>query len=586
VRRGQNRRRLVLAVVSVSSLVAARPPERPASSSKPPSPPLEAGVELELSSDLRVRVRAGRDVELGVLPAAGEGYDGIARRVTGEPSRAEDIAAYNGGTPPAGRFVRVPISWLSAEYRSLVLLRLFPLDHREGGDWVHVARSGLISTYGEGAWQVAEWFLGDGSRFPELLRANGLSSPELAAGQAVRIPAELLDIGLRIGTLSEDGSLEYGRDALGPYAGYRLKAREALYSAVVVRFTGRTDPDDVKAVAQEIGERSGIRDLTDIPIGFLVKIPLGLLEPEYLPSDDRRRIEAEKARAELAAELARRPVKTAQRSLQGVVVILDAGHGGRDLGTTGHGIWEHDYVYDVACRLRQRLEATTSAQVFLTLEDEATGCAPSAGDRLTANRQGTVQTTPPFLATEVGESVVAVNLRWYLANSIFRKVTKSGVDADRVVFLSLHADARHPSLRGVMVYVPGSAYREGTYGSRGGTYAKFKEVREQPTIRFSRQDRVRSEAVSRRLATRIVEGFRKEGLAVQKYQPVRERIIRGRGTWLPAVLRGNAVPAKVLVELVNLSNAEDARVLASAAERDSLAQALLDGLVLYLGTGG
>jgi N-acetylmuramoyl-L-alanine amidase len=252
----------------------------------------------------------------------------------------------------------------------------------------------------------------------------------------------------------------------------------------------------------------------------------------------------------------------------------------------GHGIWEHDYVYDVACRLRERLLATTSAQVFMTLEDKATGCTPSAGDRLTANREGTIRTTPPFLARETGESVVAVNLRWYLTNSIFRKVTKNGIDPDRVVFVSIHADARHPSLRGVMVYVPGSAYRDGTYGSRSPVYGRFQEVREQPTIRFSRRDRVRSEAVSRRLATRIVDSFRKEGLAVQKYQPIRERVIRGRGTWLPAVLRGNAVPAKVLVEIVNLSNAEDAAVLAAAAERDSLANALLDSLVAYLGAGG
>jgi N-acetylmuramoyl-L-alanine amidase len=571
---------LPLAIVALA-LGAAKAPER----ARPAPIPLEEGVELELSSDLRIRVRSGRDLELEVLPAPNEGYRDVARRVTGLEERAEEIAAYNGGAPPSGRFARVPLTMLSSDYRSLVLRRLFPRDRRDGADWIHVARSGVLSTYGEGLWQIALWFTGDGSRFPEIQRTNGLASPELAAGQEVRIPAAMLDSAFAAATLSQEGTLQYASDARGAYAGYRLKAGEALYSAVVVRFTGRTDPDDVKSVAREIGERSGIRDLTDIPIGFLVKIPLDLLEPEYLPGNDARRIEAEKARAELAAELTRRPVRTGQRSLQGVVVILDPGHGGRDLGTMSHGIWEHDYVYDVACRLRQRLLATTSAQVFMTLEDDKTGCAPSAGDRLSANREGTIRTTPPFLARESGESVVAVNLRWYLANSIFRKVTKSGVDPDRVVFLSLHADARHPSLRGVMVYVPGSSYRDGTYGSRAGVYGRFQEVREQPTIRFSRRDRVRSEAVSRRLATRIVDGFRKEGLAVQKYQPIRERVIRGRGTWLPAVLRGNAVPAKVLVEMVNLSNAEDAGVLAAAAERDSLATALLDSLVAYLGPG-
>ena len=42
--------------------------------------------------------------------------------------------------------------------------------------------------------------------------------------------------------------------------------------------------------------------------------------------------------------------------LQGVLVVIDPGHGGRDLGTMNNGIWEHDYVYDVACRLKRLLE--------------------------------------------------------------------------------------------------------------------------------------------------------------------------------------------------------------------------------------
>jgi N-acetylmuramoyl-L-alanine amidase len=556
----------------------------PGEAESAPPVPLDPSAEIEMSSDLRVAVLFGRTLELGVRVGRGEGAPEIARRVTASAARAADITKLNRGVGPGG-FVRVPLAWLSDEYRSLLLRNLFPQDRSEGGDWLHVAKAGVVPTYDEGLWQVAEWFTGDGDRFTALLSTNGLASPELHAGQIVRIPGDLLHPSLRAGPTSEDGSLEYGSDPRGPYAGYRLKPGEALYSAVVVRFTGRTDPDDVNAVAEEIRKRSGIREITDIPVAFLVKIPLDLLEPEFLPRDDARRKDADKAKAELAAELAKRPVPNARGSLQGVVLILDPGHGGRDLGTMAHGVWEHDYVYDVACRLKRQLEQGTSARVYMTLEDAKTGCAPSDSDRLDANKQGTIRTTPPFLAKESGESVVAVNLRWYLANSIFRKVTHEGVDPDRVVFLSLHADARHPSLRGVMVYVPGSEYRQGTYGSRGGVYARFQEVREQPTIRFSRQERVRSEALSRRLAGEIVDEFRKEGLAVQRYQPVRERVIRGHGTWLPAVLRGNAVPAKVLVEMVNLTNAADASVLASASARDRLAAALAGSLAGYMGRG-
>ena len=112
---------------------------------------------------------------------------------------------------------------------------------------------------------------------------------------------------------------------------------------------------------------------------------------------------------------------------------------------------------------------------------------------------------------------------------------------------------------------------------------RFREVREAPTVQFGRRELVRSEAVSRRLAGGMVDAFRKDGLPVQPYHPVRDRVIRGRRTWLPAVLRGNAVPAKILVEMVNLSNSQDAALLGAAQDRDRLARALLRGIASYFG---
>ena len=308
-----------------------------------------------------------------------------------------------------------------------------------------------------------------------------------------------------------------------------------------------------------------------------------MLEPQYLPSGHPRRKEAEAARLAMEQSLASRPVSSGGSGLEGVLVILDAGHGGRDLGTMNNGIWEHDYVYDVTCRLRKKLEEQTAANVRMTVLDQETGCVPSRTDKLKANRQGTVMTTPPFLAKEKGEATIGVNLRWYLANSIYRDALARGVDGDRVIFLSLHADSRHPSLRGVMAYVPGAQYRTRTYGHNTKTYRKYKEVREKPTVRFSKKERVRSEAVSTRYANHVVKAFRDAGLPIQPYQPVRNRIIRGKSVWVPAVLRGNTVPNKVLVEMVNLSNAEDAALLASAKERDRLADALLRSLLVNYG---
>ena len=331
-----------------------------------------AGPEaLVLSSDLRVRVWNGRSVVLEVRLAEGDDWSSIARRVADDEADADAIAAWN-AEGPSETWVRVPLPLLSPTFRSLVLRNLFPDDRLEHGDWIHVARTGPLPTYDEGLWQVAEWFTGSGDLFDDLMRVNRLDSPELRAGQSVRIPSDLLDPAFRTAGRSDDGTLEYRTDGAGPHAVYRLKTGEALYSAVVVRFTGRTGADDVHAVAREIGGRSKIPDERDIPAGYEIKIPLDLLEAQFLPATHPRRIEAEARETELAEALARDPVPDRRRGLAGVVVVLDPGHGGRDLGTMHNGVWEHDYVYDVACLLKQKLETRTAARVLMTLEDADT----------------------------------------------------------------------------------------------------------------------------------------------------------------------------------------------------------------------
>ena len=135
---------------------------------------------------------------------------------------------------------------------------------------------------------------------------------------------------------------------------YRLRKGEALYSAVVVRFTGRLDAIDVNDLAMTIAARSGIENVHAIPVGFPVKIPMEFLTAEFLPKDDPRSQERAREKAE-SAQFARPEIA---RGLAGVRVILDAGHGGRDTGTLHGSVWESTYVYDVACRLRRILAET------------------------------------------------------------------------------------------------------------------------------------------------------------------------------------------------------------------------------------
>ena len=203
---------------------------------------------LTLGRELRVRLFGGRDLRLEIKPWPGENLRALARRVSPSPIQGDMLAASL--ADPSARtedgFYSIPLALLGAESRVLVLRSVFPADRADGDDWLHVARRSPLPIYDEGLWQVAAWFTGDGAHFADLLRVNGLSSPELAPGQIVRIPASLLDPALRPGPTSDDGTLTYESDARGGFAGYRLRPGEALYSAVVLRWRhwlGRSPPE-------------------------------------------------------------------------------------------------------------------------------------------------------------------------------------------------------------------------------------------------------------------------------------------------------------------------------------------------------
>jgi len=371
------------------------------------------------------------------------------------------------------------------------------------------------------------------------------------------------------------GPLRYGEDARGKFAIYPLHAGEALYSSVVIRFTGRLHSDDVRAVASDIAARSGIADVTSIPIGFPVRIPFEVLLPEFLPANDPRRLEYEVERR-LSGQY-KNEVKA--RGLDGVTVILDAGHGGIDVGASMAGVWESLYVYDIALRVKKTLETETRAKVEMTTRDGAAWTIPDR-DVLPFSRGHAVLTTPPFPITD---TIVGVNLRWYLANSRYRHAKSSGSSSDKVVFLSIHADSLHPTLRGATAYIPDAGGTAGTARKTGAAFSARKEVKEQPEVSFSLQDRQRSEGLSRDLAERIIASFKQERLGIHPFKPVRDRIFRGRRAWVPAVLRYNAVPAKLLLEVCNLANVEDRALLTTRAFRQRVAASVVDGLLSYFG---
>jgi N-acetylmuramoyl-L-alanine amidase len=555
----------------------------------PAAAPAAAAVRADAGDGL-VAVLEGDRLFLESRPETSEGLLAFSRRLCGDPEAAAAVAAANDGAERllAGVRYRVPFDLLRPELQRRTVEALFAADRAAADGWRHTAGAAGVARQ-ESLWHLALWFTGRGENYRAIREYNRLGEEEVPPGSSVTIPAELLRPAFR-GALPEasvlarrevgsptaaDFGLEYDRDAAGDYAAYRLRPGEALYSSVVVRFTGHLTAADVNALAADVAERSGIDDVTDIPVGYRVKVPFELLLPEFLPADHPRRREYEQS---LQAS-ARFTNQVQARGLEGITVILDPGHGGRDVGASLGGVWESAYVYDVALRVRRLLAEHTGARVVLTTRDGESFRIPDR-DVLPFSRGHAVLTDPPY---PIEDSRTGVHLRWYLANSVFRQAAKASGDPEKTVFVSLHADSLHPSVRGATVYVPGADMTGGTFGKSGAVYQARREYREAPRVQFAYRERVKSEGLSRQLAEDVVAEFRARGLALHPTKPIREKIIRQRSAWVPAVLRYNAVPAKVLLEIGNLANTEDRRLIQTRAFRQQVAEAVVQGILTYYG---
>lgn len=582
---------------------------------------------VALGDGLVVALADEQEIFLETTPLEGEGLFAFSRRLTGSEDAAPTISTANGSPRRLLADVRykVPLAVLRGDLKARVLRGLFPADIPRADGWLHTVPP---DGGGHSLWRLAEWFTGRGQNFPSLRAANRFNDDTVPPGARLLIPADLLLPDLRVllppppppstaanvppASADEPGpppvivvmppggepappssvpppvpphSASPPAETAPPFgitydAGnliYRLRQGEALYSSVVVRFTGRTFANDVNALAADIAKLNGIRDVTDIPTGRPIKVPFDLLLPEFLPQSDPRRAEYDKNRAESSKYS--NTVHTS--TLEGITVILDAGHGGRDPGAMPGGVREGLYVYDIMVRVKHLLESRTAARIEPTVRDGA-AFRIAEHDVLPLSTDHVVLTTPAYPITD---AVVGTNLRWYLANSLHAKALKRSGDPRKTVFISLHADSLHSSLRGAMTYIPAASLTLGAYGKSESVYRKHAEVRENPRVDFSWKERVESEGLSRQLATRMLEGFRKHGLRIHNEKPIRDRIIRCRHCrpFVPAVVRRNAVPAKLLLEVCNLNNAEDRALLTTRAFRQKVAEAIVDGILAYYG---
>lgn len=214
------------------------------------------------------------------------------------------------------------------------------------------------------------------------------------------------------------------------------------------------------------------------------------------------------------------------------VVVIDAGHGGRDPGAQGGALAEKDVTLAAALELKRRLERGGRYEVVLTRDD----------DRL-----------------------VPLDSRVQIARQ-----------ADADLFISLHADAgSEPGLRGASVY---------TLSRESAERAAYRLI-DQPAgltrTAASSDDRV----VNRILLdlTQRATTSRSSSFAEVLLQRLADRtplLRRGHRRAGFVVLLAPDVPA-VLVEMGFLTNPEDEALLAQASGRARLIDSVAAAIVAY-----
>jgi len=354
---------------------------------------------------------------------------------------------------------------------------------------------------------------------------------------------------------ANDPELRLVQESGRTYGVYRLKAGEALYSAVVVRFTGRVEAEDVNQIARDLMTLNGIQDETKIAIGTEIRVPLELLDEALFTA----------------------PVvpRAASRRSRYRHVILDAGHGGNDPGTIMHGMREDEIAFDLMKRMRaglarHGLKVHTLVSTYQDAAKLTNGQAPREG-----RRHQYVNVTPAY---SMEDSRIGLNLRIYLLDDIYSRLLREGAAPEDIIFISVHLDHLHPSVSGTMIYVPDAGERLSTFKATADVYTRFAESREQ-TISFNTQENLYAESASEAFAESLLGSLRRQHVPVHTYQPIRRYVYRGGGKWTPGIIRNSRVPTSVLIEAANLANRDDWQRIRSSEFRQRWANAVVQAIV-------
>ena len=556
-------------------------------------------VRRDIEPGLVAVVKNGRELGIEVSPTAGaEGQRFLQKHLRFE----KEWHAYK----DRGR-VFIPIGRLKPETQRTTLLAIYTNDTIGPDGWTHT-----VLDERETLWSLCAWLTPTGQNYKKVMAhpKNRLSTTPLRKGQKIFFPNHLLNTVMKtsgqtsaqapsappskkttaqkptalFSGVATAAGLRYAQDKDGPYASYTLKKGEAIYTAVVGRYTDYRTGKAKKDASSAIANRSGITNVRGIDAGTEVRIPLAMLSEQFQP-----RSTATMPPPVQTAATATPVKKTPKRSrdLAGKVIILDSGHGGADHGASypSAGLYEDEINYDIACRIRKILLEETGARVYLTLTDASSGLTPVERTRFSTDRDEALTTDPPYKNTNAKHSV---NLRWMLANSIYKEELGRGTDPRNVVFTSVHTDSlANGKLRGAMIYYPAARLRRDVEVRREAVYKKYVEGRESYRFAASKQERQADEAASKSFANILFAELGNNNIKRHdKSLAIRSEIRKSRrSVWVPGVLRNNKVPTKILVETANLENARDREWLAQPWWRQKFARAYVDALKTHFDSG-
>jgi N-acetylmuramoyl-L-alanine amidase len=217
-------------------------------------------------------------------------------------------------------------------------------------------------------------------------------------------------------------------------------------------------------------------------------------------------------------------------------IVVDAGHGGWDLGTVGRkGLLEKDLVLDIAQRLGKLLQGRLNADVVFTRTDD---------------------------------NYVPLEKRAELAN-----------EAQADLFVSVHANySDYPSARGVETYYTNFSAPANNLDIEKRENATAKSAPGAPLLTGVALKERTSE--SRRLAASVERSL--YSTLSSENPGIRDRGVKEAGF---VVLTGTSMPA-ILAEVSFVSSPTDEKNLQSAEYRQQIAEALYKGISRYQARSG